>query len=80
MYIMDDGIRLNAKLEMHAGYTEGTKVPLAIITALHPYSTPRCVRTPRTVLPSSSNSRSVISACLRYSPSVPSMVFFIRLW
>ena len=31
MYIMDDGIRLNAKLEKPAGYTEGTRVPLVII-------------------------------------------------
>ena len=31
MVIMDDGIRLNAKLEKPAGYTDGTKVPLVII-------------------------------------------------
>ncbi len=31
MYIMDDGIRLNAKLEMPAGYAEGTKIPLVIV-------------------------------------------------
>ena len=31
MVIIDDGIRLNAKLEKPAGYTDGTKVPLVII-------------------------------------------------
>ena len=31
MYIMDDGIRLNAKIDMPSGWQEGTKVPLVII-------------------------------------------------
>ena len=31
MYIMDDGIRLNAKLDMPAGYREGQKCPLVVV-------------------------------------------------